>query len=80
MDRVRSRGLAERAGGDRGRDRAFVIVRAGRRVLGSLEAAHRRAVESYITRLSKAERLRLAGAAHLLGPDLDRLSQGMLPR
>jgi DNA-binding MarR family transcriptional regulator len=79
MDRLRRRGLAERAGGDRGQDRAFVIARAGRRLLGSLEAARRRAVESYITRLSKAERLRLEGAAHLLGPDLDRLSEGMLP-
>jgi DNA-binding MarR family transcriptional regulator len=78
MDRLRRRGLAERAGGDRGRDRAFVIARAGRRLLGSLETARRRAVEAYITRLSKAERLRLEGAAHLLGRDLDRLSEGML--
>jgi DNA-binding MarR family transcriptional regulator len=77
-DRLRALGLAERAGGGRGWERAFLIALRGRRLLDSLEAGRRAAVERFIAGLDKAERLRLEGAAHLLGRDLDRLSKGML--
>jgi hypothetical protein len=78
MDRLRTFYLAERAGGGRGWERAFVIARRGRRLLASMEAGRQAAVEGFIARLGNAERLRLEGAAHLLGRDLDRLSEGML--
>jgi DNA-binding MarR family transcriptional regulator len=77
-DRLRALGLAERAGGGRGWERAFLIALRGRRLLDSLEAGRQAAVERFIAGLDKAERLRLEGAAHLLGRDLDRLSKGML--
>jgi DNA-binding MarR family transcriptional regulator len=77
-DRLRALGLAERAGGGRGRERAFLIARRGRRLLAALDAGRQAALEGFIARLGKAERLRLEGAAHLLGRDLDRLSEGML--
>jgi DNA-binding MarR family transcriptional regulator len=77
-DHLRGLGLAERAGGGRGEERAFAITRRGRRLLRSLEAGHQAAVERFIARLGHSERLRLEGAAHLLGRDLDRLSSGML--
>jgi DNA-binding MarR family transcriptional regulator len=77
-DRLRGLGLAERAGGGRGEERAFAITRRGRHLLRSLEAGRQAAVERFISRLGPSERLRLEGAAHLLGHDLDRLSNGML--
>ena len=77
-ERLRSRGLAARAGGGRGAERAFVITLRGRRLLHSLEEKRQAALEGLISRLTSPERLRLAGAAHLLGGDLDRLSGGML--
>jgi DNA-binding MarR family transcriptional regulator len=77
-DHLRGLGLAERAGGGRGEERAFALTRRGRRLLRSLEAGHQAAVEGFIARLSRSDRLRLEGAAHLLGRDLDRLSSGML--
>lgn len=77
-DRLRGLGLAERAGGGRGEERAFAITRRGRRLLRSLDAGRQAAVERFISRLGRSERLRLEGAAHLLGSDLDRLSNGML--
>jgi DNA-binding MarR family transcriptional regulator len=77
-DRLRGLGLAERAGGGRGEKRAFAISSRGRRLLRSLEAGRQSAVERFISQLGRSERLRLEGAAHLLGRDLDRLSEGML--
>jgi DNA-binding MarR family transcriptional regulator len=77
-DRLRTLRLAERVGGGRGEERAFGIALRGRRLLSALGAGRQRAVEGFIARLGKAERLRLEGAAHLLGRDLDRLSEGML--
>jgi hypothetical protein len=77
-DRLRSLGLAERAGGGRGWEPAFWVARGGRRLLGSLDAGRQAAVEGFIARLGNVERLRLEAAAHLLGRDLDRLSEGML--
>jgi DNA-binding MarR family transcriptional regulator len=77
-DRLRGLGLAERAGGGRGTERAFAISARGRRLLRALEASRESAVERFIARLGRSERLRLEGAAHLLGHDLDRLSGGML--
>ena len=78
-DHLRGLGLAERAGGGRGERRAFAISSRGRRLLRSLEAGRQSAVERFIAQLGRPERLRLEGAAHLLGRDLDRLSDGMLP-
>ena len=43
----------------------------------SLEASRQAAIEGFISGLSRTERLRLDGAAHLLG-GLERLSHGML--
>jgi DNA-binding MarR family transcriptional regulator len=76
--RLRALELAERAGGGRGSEREFVIASRGRRLLSYLENARQRAVEGFIARLDETQRLRVEGAAHLLGPDLDRLSKGML--
>jgi DNA-binding MarR family transcriptional regulator len=42
---LRGRGLAERSGGGRGSERALVISARGRRLLASLEASRRAAVE-----------------------------------
>jgi len=75
---LRSRGLVERAGGGRGSERALRISSRGRRLLASLEAARRAAVERFLGSLSGPERLRVDGAAHLLGGELERLSRGML--
>jgi DNA-binding MarR family transcriptional regulator len=77
-DRLRVLGLAERAGGGRGWERAFVIALRGRRLRNSLEAGRQAAIEGFIAGLGRAERLRLEGAAHLLGRGLDRLAEGML--
>jgi DNA-binding MarR family transcriptional regulator len=77
-ERLRSRGLAERRGGGRGAERTFAITRRGRTLLRSLEAGRERAVEGLISRLAPTERLRVEGAAHLLGHDLDRLAGGLL--
>jgi DNA-binding MarR family transcriptional regulator len=77
-DRLRALGFAERGGGGRGDERAFTITLCGRRVLRSLAAGRQAAVEGFIARLGRSERLRLEGAAHLLSRDLDRLSSGML--
>ena len=77
-DRLRTLRLVQRLGGGRGRERSFAIAPGGRHLLASLEARRQRAVEGFIARLGGAERLRLEGAAHLLGRDLDRLSEGML--
>lgn len=77
-NRLRGLSLVERVGGGRGEERAFALTRRGRRMLRSLEASRQRAVEGFIARLGRSERLRLEGAAHLLGRDLDRLSNGML--
>jgi DNA-binding MarR family transcriptional regulator len=77
-DKLRGLGLAERGGGGRGDERAFAITIRGRRLLRSLEAGRQAAVERLISGLGRSERLRLEGAAHLLGRDLDRLSSGML--
>jgi DNA-binding MarR family transcriptional regulator len=76
--RLRSRGLAERRGGGRGDDRAFSLTRRGGQLLGSLEAGRQSAVEMLISSLTPSDRLRLEGAAHLLGSDLDRLGAGVL--
>jgi DNA-binding MarR family transcriptional regulator len=57
-DRLHSLGLAERAGGSRGWERAFSIARGGRRLLGSLDAGRQAAVEGFIARLGTVERLR----------------------
>jgi DNA-binding MarR family transcriptional regulator len=76
--RLRGLRLAERVGGGRGSERVFVIAPRGRRLLSYIEAARQRAVEGFIARLGEAERLRVEGAAHLLGRGLDRLSKGML--
>jgi hypothetical protein len=70
--------LAEPAGGGRGSDREFVIASRGRRLLSYLHTARQRAVEGFIARLDETERLRVEGAAHLLGRDLDRLEKGAL--
>jgi DNA-binding MarR family transcriptional regulator len=78
-ERLRVIGLSERAGGGRGEERAFAITGRGRRLLGSLDSSRQAAVERFIARLGRRERLRLEGAAHLLGRDLDRLSEGMFP-
>ena len=77
-DRLRGLGLAECVGGGRGEERAFAITARGRRLLRSLEAGRQAAVERFIAGLDRSERLRLEGAAHLLGRDLDRLSSGLL--
>jgi DNA-binding MarR family transcriptional regulator len=77
-DHLRGLGLAERLGGGRGAERAFAITARGRRLLRSLEAGRQAAVERFIAGLGHSERLRVEGAAHLLGRDLDRLSSGML--
>jgi DNA-binding MarR family transcriptional regulator len=77
-DRLRTLRLVQRLGGGRGPERSFAIVPRGRRLLASLEARRQRGVEGFIAELGRAERLRLEGAAHLLGRDLDRLSEGML--
>jgi DNA-binding MarR family transcriptional regulator len=77
-ERLRALGLAARAGGGRGERRAFAITARGRRLLHSLDASRQAAVEGFIARLGRSQRLRLEGAAHLLGRDLDRLSDGML--
>lgn len=69
--------LAERAGGGRGSAREFVIASRGRRLLSCLKSARERALEGFIAGLGETERLRVEGAAHLLGRDLDRLSKGM---
>jgi DNA-binding MarR family transcriptional regulator len=76
--RLRTLRLLQRLGGGRGRERSFAIAPRGRRLLASLAARRQRAVEGFIAELARAERLRLEGAAHLLGRDLDRLSEGML--
>jgi DNA-binding MarR family transcriptional regulator len=76
--RLRGLKLAERAGGGRGSEREFVIASRGRRLLSYLQASRQRAVEGFIARLDETERLRVEGAAHLLGRDLDRLSKGMV--
>jgi DNA-binding MarR family transcriptional regulator len=75
---LRRRNLAERAGGGRGPDRAIRISSHGRRVLAALRASRQAAVEKFVAGLSRPERLRLDGAAHLLGGELERLSRGML--
>jgi DNA-binding MarR family transcriptional regulator len=75
---LRGRGLTERAGGGRGPERAVTISNRGRRLLASLEASRQAAVEGFVSRLTRSERLRLDGAAQLLGGELDRLSRGML--
>jgi len=77
-DRLRALGLTDRAGGGRGSERAFLIALRGRRLLNSMDAGRQAAVERFIAGLGRSERLRLEGAAHLLGRDLDRLSGGML--
>jgi DNA-binding MarR family transcriptional regulator len=77
-ERLRSRALAERRGGGRGLERSFAITRRGRALLQSLEAGRQTAVEGLISSLAPAERLRVEGAAHLLGRDLDRLAEGLL--
>jgi len=76
--RLRRRGLAERAAGEAGEERAFAITALGRRLISSLEKDRFAALESLISRLGRPERLRLEGATHLLGDDLDRLAAGML--
>jgi DNA-binding MarR family transcriptional regulator len=76
--RLRGLRLADRAGGGRGAERAFAIAPRGRRLLGYLDSVRQQAVEGFIARLGETERLRVEGAAHLLGRDLDRLSKGML--
>ena len=76
---LRGRGLIERADGGRGPERSVRISSQGRRLLGSLRAHRQAAVESFISRLNPSERLRLDGAAHLLGGGLERLSGSMLP-
>jgi DNA-binding MarR family transcriptional regulator len=78
-ERLRGLRLAERAGGGRGEERAFAITGRGRRLLRAIDASRQAAVERFIARLGRRERLRLEGAAHLLGRDLDRLSEGMFP-
>lgn len=77
-ERLRARGLAERRGGGRGQDRAFSLTRHGAQLLRSLEAGRQGAVETLISSLAPSERLRLEGATHLLGHDLDRLGAGAL--
>jgi DNA-binding MarR family transcriptional regulator len=77
-EKLRSRGLAERRGGGRGPERAFSTTSRGRRLLRSLKAGRQSAVEGMISTLAPKQRLRLEGAAHLLGSDLDRLSSGLL--
>ena len=77
-DRLRGRGLVERAGGGRGERRALAITRRGRRLLASLAASRQAGVERFLAELGPSERLRVEGAAHLLGRDLDRLAGGML--
>jgi DNA-binding MarR family transcriptional regulator len=76
--RLRTLRLVERVGGGRGKERAVAIALRGRRLLSSIAAGRQKALESFIAGLGKAERLRLEGATHLLGRDLDRLSEGML--
>jgi hypothetical protein len=75
---LRHRRLAERVGGGRGQERSFAITLRGRQVLRSVADARSKAVEAFIAQLNDAQRLRLEGAVHLLGRDLDRLSEGML--
>src|SRR5262245_13520630 len=74
----RELGRAERAGGGRGWERAFLVAHRGQRLLNSMEGGRQAAIERFIAGLGRSERLRLQGAAHLLGRDLDRLSGGML--
>jgi DNA-binding MarR family transcriptional regulator len=75
---LRSRGLADRAGGGRGSSRALRISSRGRRLLATLERNRQAAVEGFLGGLSGPERLRVDGAAHLLGGGLERVSGGML--
>jgi DNA-binding MarR family transcriptional regulator len=77
-ERLRARRLAERRGGGRGEDRAFSLTRRGAQLLRSLETGRQGAVEALISSLAPSERLRLSGAAHLLGTDLDRLGAGAI--
>ncbi len=76
--RLTALGLAERVGGGRGSDRTIALTGGGRRLLGRHQAARERAIEGFIARLGESERLRLEGAVHLLGRDLDRLADRML--
>lgn len=76
--RLRARGLAERRGGGRGDDRAFSLTGKGVQLLRSLDAGRQSGVEMLISSLAPSDRLRLEGAAHLLGTDLDRLGAGVL--
>jgi DNA-binding MarR family transcriptional regulator len=75
---LRAREFVERAGGGRGPERALRIATQGRRILASLRANREAAVEGFVEGLSGPDRLRLDGAAHLLGGGLERLSRGML--
>jgi DNA-binding MarR family transcriptional regulator len=77
-DRLRGRGLVERAGGGRGHERAFMITLRGRQLIGSLEASRETAVAHFISGLGRSERLRIEGATHLLGRGLDHRESGML--
>lgn len=72
--------LVERVGGGRGPDRTFTLTSQGRRVLRQLESARARALEGFVARLNERERMRMQGAVHLLGGDLDRLSRGIFAR
>jgi DNA-binding MarR family transcriptional regulator len=70
--------LTERVGGGRGPERTIALTRRGRRHLGRFDTARETAIEAFIASLGESERLRLEGAVHLLGRDLDRFSDGML--
>ncbi len=76
--RLSGLGLTARVGGGRGSERTIALTRRGRRLLGRLEAARERTIEGFIARLGETERLRLEGAVHLLGRDLDQLADRML--
>ena len=67
LDRLRRRGLVERAG------RAGLVRLAadGRALLDELQVASARAVRRLVEGLDRGRRLRLAGALHLLSDSLD---------
>jgi DNA-binding MarR family transcriptional regulator len=73
LARLRGTGLVE--GGKRN---LFVLTVRGRAMLERMRQARVRALERFVAALAPTERMRLEGALHLLGDDLDRLSRGAL--
>lgn len=77
-EELKKKRLTERISDARGTDRGLSLTPRGRQLLQTLEADRQGALEDLIAQLAPADRLRVEGATHLLGHDLDRLSGGML--